>query len=285
MSSHSGRWMSTSPTSSFPSRDDGDQLGMPVADVVCLRGIHKVYASRKGEVVALRGIDLNVRGQEFVSIVGPSGCGKSTLLVIIAGLVLPTAGQVLLRGHTVTGPITDVGIVFQRDLLFDWRTALGNVLLQADVRGLDRQRARERALMLLERAGLRGFEHYHPWELSGGMRQRVAICRALLHESSLLLLDEPFGALDALTRDQMNLDLQRIWWADRRTALFVTHSISEAIFLSDRVIVMSSRPGRIVAELKIDLPRPRSVEMRESEEFTQYQRQIRKCMEDAGVLS
>jgi NitT/TauT family transport system ATP-binding protein len=260
-------------------------MTVPATEVVCLRGIRKVYASRKGDVVALADIDLTVRAQEFVSIVGPSGCGKSTLLMIAAGLVPPTTGQVLVRGREVTAPLTDVGIAFQRDLLFDWRTVLGNVLLQADVRGLDRAQARARAFMLLERAGLRGFEHHHPWELSGGMRQRVAICRALLHESSLLLLDEPFGALDALTRDQMSLDLQRIWWADRRTALFVTHSTSEAIFLSDRVIVMSPRPGRIMADFTIDLPRPRNVEMRESAEFSQYQREIRKRMEDLGVLS
>ena len=215
---------------------------------------------------------------------GPSGCGKSTLLTIVAGLIPPSAGTVSVHGRLVTRPITDVGIVFQRDLLFDWRTVLGNVMLQADIRGLDRERTREKALALLDRVDLAGFADHYPWELSGGMRQRVAICRALVHDAALLLLDEPFGALDALTRDQMNLDLQRIWSSDRRTAIFVTHSISEAIFLSDRVVVMSPRPGRIVVEIDIDLPRPRLLEVRETERFSGYVRHLRTTIEKMGVL-
>jgi NitT/TauT family transport system ATP-binding protein len=235
-------------------------------------------------VLALDGIDLSVGESEFVSILGPSGCGKSTLLTIAAGLVPPTDGSVEVSGRPVTQPITDVGIVFQRDLLFDWRTVLGNIVLQADIRSLDRKQAREKALSLIEQVGLTGFERRYPWELSGGMRQRVALCRALLYQAPLLLLDEPFGALDALTRDQMNLDLQRLWGTQRQTTILVTHSISEAIFLSDRVVVMSPRPGRIIADVEIDLPRPRALETRESSDFTAYLRHIRKVLEGMGLL-
>ena len=251
---------------------------------VVVRGLRKVYSSVQGDVVALDGVDLSVSGGTFVSIVGPSGCGKSTMLMIVAGLVPPSAGDVAVGAAPVTRPLTDVGIVFQRDLLFDWRTVLGNIMLQADVRGLDKGLAREKALTLVEKVGLKGFEGHYPWQLSGGMRQRVAICRALLHDSGLLLLDEPFGALDALTRDQMNLDLQRIWLQVRRTTILVTHSISEAVFLSDRVTVMSPRPGRIVEDVTIDLPRPRTLAMRESPQFADYQRRIRTAIEAMGIL-
>jgi NitT/TauT family transport system ATP-binding protein len=251
---------------------------------VWLRGVRKVYPSVQGDVVALDGVDLSVAGGTFVSIVGPSGCGKSTMLMIVGGLVGRSAGEVAVGGVAVTRPLTDIGIVFQRDLLFDWRTVLGNVMLQADIRGLDRRRAREKALALLDKVGLKGFEAHYPWQLSGGMRQRVAICRALLHDAGLLLLDEPFGALDALTRDQMNLDLQRLWLQERRTTILVTHSISEAVFLSDRVAVMSPRPGRIVQDVTVDLPRPRTLEMRDSPQFADYQREIRKSIEAMGIL-
>jgi len=240
-----------------------------------LRGVVKAYRRRADELIALQDIDLTVNASEFVSVIGPSGCGKSTLLMIVAGLVLPTAGTVKVDGKAVVRPLTDVGIVFQRDLLFDWRTVLGNVMLQAEVRGTDRRAARTKALRLLQRAGLEGFAERRPWELSGGMRQRVAICRALLHDASVLLMDEPFGALDALTRDQMNLVLQDIWTEDRRTALLVTHSISEAVFLSDRVIAMSARPGKISCSIAIDLPRPRTVDIRDSAAFLLYQRRLR----------
>jgi NitT/TauT family transport system ATP-binding protein len=243
-----------------------------------------VYPSAQGDVVALDGVDLSVAGGTFVSIVGPSGCGKSTMLMIIAGLVTASAGEVEVGGIPVTRPLTDVGIVFQRDLLFDWRSVLGNIMLQADIRGLDRRRAREKALALLQKVGLQGFGGHYPWQLSGGMRQRVAICRALLHDAGLLLLDEPFGALDALTRDQMNLDLQRLWLQERRTTILVTHSISEAVFLSDRVAVMSPRPGRIVEDVTIDLPRPRTLSVRESPLFADYQRRVRTAIEAMGIL-
>ena len=246
---------------------------------VSLLEVRKTYPSAQGEVVALEGVDLFVESGEFLSVVGQSGCGKSTMLMIIAGLVPLSSGEVRVGGKTVYDPLQNAGIVFQRDLLFDWRSVLGNVMLQADVRGLDREKAKAKATALLERVGLEKFANHYPWQLSGGMRQRVAICRALLHKAELLLLDEPFGALDALTRDQMNLDLQQIWATERPTAILVTHSISEAIFLSDRVATMSARPGRIISDIKIDLPRPRTFEMRDTPEFARYQREIRKAVD------
>ena len=254
---------------------DGSRA-VPAEPQVLLSDIGKSYLRDGASFVALDGIDLAIRKSEFVSIIGPSGCGKSTVLLLIAGLVAPTRGRIVVDSTPVNAPLTNIGIVFQRDLLFDWRTVLGNVMLQAEVRGLDRAASLDRATRLLAQAGLAGFEDRYPWELSGGMRQRVAICRALLHRADLLLLDEPFGALDALTRDQMNLDLQAIWEEHRTTAVLVTHSIGEAVFLSDRVIVMGTRPGRIVDTLTIDLPRPRVAEMRESEAFVRYQRLLRE---------
>ena len=248
---------------------------------VRLSDIGMAYGRQDSRFVALEGVDLDVKRSEFVSIIGPSGCGKSTLLMIIAGLLRATQGTATVGGVSVTRPLTDVGIVFQRDLLFDWRTVLGNVMLQAEVRGLDPGASRDKAMGLLARAGLGGFEQRYPWELSGGMRQRVAICRAMLHDATLLLLDEPFGALDALTRDQMNLDLQDIWSEDRKTAVLVTHSIGEAIFLSDRVVVMGSRPGRVVQVVDIDLARPRAVDVRESTAFAGYQGQLRNAIDHA----
>jgi NitT/TauT family transport system ATP-binding protein len=248
------------------------------------RGVGKSFAMKDGPVIALQDIDLVIERGEFVSVVGPSGCGKSTLLLITAGLAAPSTGSVAVNGKTVRKPVTDVGIVFQRDVLFDWKTVLGNIMLQAEIRRLPREPALIKAGQLIARVGLAGFENARPWQLSGGMRQRVSICRALLHDASLLLLDEPFGALDALTRDQMILDLQRIWFEDRRTALFITHDIGEAIFLSDRVLVMSPRPGRIVADLRIDLPRPRDIELREDPRFIAYQREIRGIFRSLEVI-
>src|SRR5262245_54396279 len=194
-----------------------------------------------------------MRPGEFVSVVGPSGCGKSTLLLMVAGLIRITSGTITIGDIQVTKPYTDLGIVFQEPVLLDWRKVLGNVLIQAEIRkGMDKKRLRARAQELLDLVGLNGFEDRYPFELSGGMRQRVSICRALLHDPPLLLMDEPFGALDALTRDQLNLDLQSIWLGSEKTVMFVTHSISEAVFLSDRVAVFSPRPGRVVEMLDID---------------------------------
>jgi NitT/TauT family transport system ATP-binding protein len=248
-------------------------------------GVDKVFAPRgRSALKAVDNVSFDIRTGEFVSIVGPSGCGKSTLMMMVSGLIPATNGEIVIETKRVSQPYANLGIVFQRDALLEWRTVLDNVLLQIDIRHLDRREFTSRAVDLLGRAGLGGFEKYYPWELSGGMRQRVAICRALVSNPSLLLMDEPFGALDAMTREQMNLDLQRIWLRDRKTVLFITHSISEAIFLSDRVIVMSPRPGRIAAAITIDLPRPRKLSMRETSSFGHYVAQIREIFQSFGLL-
>jgi NitT/TauT family transport system ATP-binding protein len=256
-----------------------------LAPFVQIEGVTKVYPIRGGYLHALDEVSLTIREHEFVSIVGPSGCGKSTLLLITSGLIPASTGTVTVGGKPVGAkPYTDVGIVFQRDVLLDWRTALSNILLQYEIRGLERAAGRQRALDLLRLVGLDGFGERYPGELSGGMRQRVAICRALVHDAPLLLMDEPFGALDALTREQMSIDLERIWERERKTVLFVTHSIPEAVFLSDRVVVMSARPGRIERIIDIDLPRPRRLADRESPTFAEHQREIREIFQATGVL-
>lgn len=221
---------------------------------------------------------------EFVSILGPSGCGKSTLLMMVAGLVRASSGRIEIHGERVRGVNSDLGIVFQRDALLDWRTVLRNVMLQAEIRRLDRKVFRQRALELLELTGLKGFEDRYPYELSGGMRQRVAICRALVHSPALLLMDEPFGALDALTRERMMGDLVRIHERSGTTILFVTHSIPESVFLSDRVIVMSPRPGRILESLEVPLSRPRTIAMMEDPAFTASVAHLRRLFTDVGIL-
>lgn len=233
---------------------------------ISVRGVSR----RFGQVVALNELDLTIPSGQFVSIVGPSGCGKSTLLKIVAGLLRPTTGSVQIGGRTVSRPYTDLGIVFQRDLLLESRTALENVLLQVEMRGLPANRFRDKAMELLRSVNLDGFEGKYPRQLSGGMRQRVSICRALIHDPPLLLMDEPFGALDALTRDEIALDLS--WLSERssKTVLFITHSIAEAVFLSDRVIVMTNRPARILKDIRIDTPRPRSIEQRKDPAFAEY---------------
>lgn len=243
---------------------------------VRLAGVGKEYRRGHERFVALDNVDLVIRRSEFVSIIGPSGCGKSTLLMIAAGLVPASRGTVRIDGRVIDRPYTEAGIAFQRDLLFDWRTVLDNVLLQADVRGLDRAASREKALALLAKAGLGGFESRYPWELSGGMRQRVAICRALLHDCSLLLLDEPFGALDAFTREELWCVLRDLWAAQRFTVILVTHDLREAVFLADTVYVMSKRPGRILARREIDLPRPRDLEITYGEAFTDRVHELRE---------
>ncbi len=241
-----------------------------------LTGVTKTYATRSGAVHAMNEIDLEVQESQFVSIVGPSGCGKSTLLSMVAGLVAPSSGDIEVWGQSVRGrPVTQTSVAFQRDLLLPWRTVLQNTLLAVDVRKLGRARWESRARELLALVGLKGFEDKWPRELSGGMRQRVAIARALLTEPRLLLMDEPFGALDAMTRDQINEDLLEIWHRERPTVLFVTHSMAEAVFLSDRVIVMSGRPGSVRLDITIDLPRPRRLEVRDTPEFNEYTRELR----------
>jgi NitT/TauT family transport system ATP-binding protein len=249
-----------------------------------IENLSKVYATRGGAVRALDNVSFAARRGEFVSIVGPSGCGKSTLLMMAAGLLPISSGSISVGDELVTRPRTDIGIVFQSPVLLEWRTALGNVLLQAEARGMERREAEHKARALLESVGLAGFEGKYPHELSGGMRQRVSLCRALIHEPPQLLMDEPFGALDALTRDQIVLDLQDIWNQRRMTVLFITHSVGEAVFLSDRVVVMTPRPGRIDRIVDIDLPRPRRLAMRDSAQFTAYNRQILDCFLSRGVL-
>jgi NitT/TauT family transport system ATP-binding protein len=248
------------------------------ATLIAIKSVGMRYGAASGGLVALDAVSFDVGKSEFVSILGPSGCGKSTLLLIAAGLMKPTVGSVTVHGTLVTRPLTDIGVVFQQDLLFDWRTVIGNVMLQADVRGLPKEASLQKARRLLRQVGLEQFEDRRPWELSGGMRQRVAICRALLPEANVLLLDEPFGALDALTRDKINLDLQDMWALERPTTLFVTHSIAEAVFLSDRVVVMSPRPGTIIDDVVIDLPRPRTIEIRDTAHFADYQRRLRAAI-------
>jgi NitT/TauT family transport system ATP-binding protein len=227
------------------------------SDAVEVSGVSVRFRGRRGPTAALQDIDLGVGAGEFVTIVGPSGCGKSTLLKLVAGLVQPTAGSVTLMGRPVTGPQKEIGYVFQRAALLDWRGARRNILLQAEMRHMDRARASRRAAELMALTGLTGFENALPHELSGGMQQRVALCRALLHEPPVLLMDEPFGALDALTREQLNGELNRIWRETGTTMLLVTHSIDEAVFLGTRVVVLSPRPGRVVGVLDVDLPAER----------------------------
>lgn len=239
------------------------------------RGVSKTYRTRDGDVETLKPLDFQIRAGEFVSVVGPSGCGKSTLMKMVAGLLPITGGDLLLSGQAVRGPQTNVGIVFQNALLLPWRSVLDNILLQAEIRNMPKAAARERAHQLLDMAGLKGFESKYPWQLSGGMQQRVAILRALLHDPPVLLMDEPFGALDAMTREKMNLELQRIWMAAGKTVLLITHSIPEAIFLSDRVFVMTERPGRFAAVYDIDLPRPRPLDVMGTERFASYARTLR----------
>ncbi len=254
------------------------------ASYVSLAGVGKTYASPRGPVPALVDIDLDIKPREFVSVVGPSGCGKSTLLKLVAGLENVTAGNVVVDGKPLQGPPDRLGVVFQRDVLLDWRTILDNVLLSIEFTRKPRVEERERAIALLNRFGLKSFEHRYPWELSGGMRQRASICRALLADPELLLMDEPFGALDAMTRDDLNVELAQIWQDTRKTLLFITHSIVEAVFLSDRVVMMSKAPGMVVDTITIDLPRPRRLAVRDSAEFAAYVHRIRHHFAELGIV-
>jgi NitT/TauT family transport system ATP-binding protein len=259
-------------------------LPRPSSAFISLRKVSKKYESSRGDITALDGIDLDVGQGEFVGILGPSGCGKSTLMKCIAGLEDVTAGTIEVAGKRVTSTPADTGIVFQRDLLLDWRTVLDNVLLPAEFRRLDEPKWKPRAMELLRTLGIDDYAHRFPWELSGGMRQRVAISRGLLLDPALLLMDEPFGALDAITRDELNMELERIWERSRKTVLLITHSITEAVFLSDRVIVMDRNPGRVAEIVDIDLRRPRSLAIRETPEFNRYVRQLRSTFESLGIM-
>ena len=227
--------------------------------MISVDSVSQVFSSGGRRLHALDDIDLEVRESEFITLVGRSGCGKSTLLRIIAGLQRPTAGEVRVKGEVVRSPRSDVSLMFQRSALLPWRSVLENVLLPVEVLKLDKRSHRARAEELLTLTGLEGFEGRKPYELSGGMQQRVALCRALVHDPAILLMDEPFAALDALTREELSLELQRIWGEHRKTIVFVTHSIQEAVLLADRIVVMSPRPGRIARILDVEAPRPRSL--------------------------
>jgi NitT/TauT family transport system ATP-binding protein len=246
--------------------------------LVDLQGVSREYVSRTGPVLAVYDMSMQVRECEFVAILGPSGCGKSTLLKTIAGLLPPSRGRVLVDGQSVTRPLDRLGMVFQSPVLLRWRTVIGNVLFPADALGQRDEAIRERALGLLKLVGLEGFEQRYPHELSGGMAQRVSLARALLLDPRLLLMDEPFGALDALTRDEMGFELLRIWQERPKTVLFVTHSISESVLLADRVVLMTPRPGRLALDVKIDLPRPRNARMRTLPRFGEIVAGLQEAM-------
>ena len=247
--------------------------------MIVLDRVTKTFVSRGGdEVVALEDISLTAQRNEFVCLVGPSGCGKSTLLRLVAGLLAPTAGRVSIGGVMVTEPRADTGIVFQAPTLLPWASILDNVLFPLEMMGRLDAQGRAWARDLLNLVGLAGFESKYPRELSGGMQQRAGICRALVHEPDILLMDEPFGALDALTREELTIELMRIWHEKPKTILFVTHSIPEAVLLADRVVVMSARPGRVAETIAVALPRPRDFDMEARHEFQDATRRIRKLI-------
>ena len=251
--------------------------------MVSLRDVSKQFG--RGGVVALEGIDLEVEAGEFVSLIGPSGCGKSTLLRVVGDLTDPTAGEVVVNGKPARQARIDrdYGIVFQDAVLYDWRTVAKNIALPLEMLGWDRKRRAARVDEMLGLVELTGFEGHRPWQLSGGMQQRVAIARALSFDPALLLMDEPFGALDEMTRERLNMELLRIWEQAQSTILFVTHSIAEAVFLSTRIVVMSPRPGRIADVVAVDLPRPRTVETREDPRFFELVTQVRELLRAGGA--
>jgi NitT/TauT family transport system ATP-binding protein len=251
---------------------------------VSVSSLAKTFRRGSSVTHALAAVDLELARGEFAAVVGPSGCGKSTLLRVIAGLLPASSGAVRVNGNSVSGPQTDLGVVFQSPVLLEWRTVLDNVLVQLELRGLQKQNYKEKAMALLARVGLAEFADRYPRELSGGMRQRTAIVRALIHDPPFLLMDEPFGALDALTREQMRLDLEALWMETGKTVLFITHSIDEAVLLADRVIVMSERPGRVEREIPIALRRPRGLAARQAPEFIAATDAITKIFLARGIL-
>ena len=247
--------------------------------MIQIENVSKIYRTQENEFVpAIAEVSLEVKEKEFVTLVGPSGCGKSTILKLVSGLIPVTGGTIRVREQLVQEPFPDVGFVFQQPVLLPWRTVLGNILFSIEMLGKKEKEFGNRAGDLIKLAGLEGFENKYPRELSGGMQQRVAICRALIHDPSLLLMDEPFGALDAMTREEMSFELLRIWEERRKTILFVTHSIPEAILLADRVVVMTPRPGKIERIFEIDLPRPRVYEMEFNERFKALNSEIRSLI-------
>jgi NitT/TauT family transport system ATP-binding protein len=262
-------------------RSDDATVSSAIRDVITLDNVTKIFQTRQGEVRALDGIELSIRDKEFVCLIGPSGCGKSTILGIIAGLTKPSFGALKIGGKSidVARQSHQIGLVFQDAVLLPWRTVYENVSLPLEVLKFPRSDRPERIKMVVDLVGLSGFERRYPHELSGGMRQRLGIARALSFNPQVLLMDEPFGALDAITRDKMSIELLRIWEQQQKTVVFVTHSISEAALLSDRVVVLTPRPGRIAAIIDNPLPRPRPLHMRDSAEFVALSRQLRNLLE------
>jgi NitT/TauT family transport system ATP-binding protein len=249
---------------------------MASAASLAIRDLDVVYASSRGPVQALQGLSFDVHEGGFVSVLGPSGCGKSTLLKLAAGLLRPSAGGISLSGRLIDRPRREVGIVFQQPTLLPWKTVLDNVLVPVRAMRGDLRAGRERALELLRMVKLEKFAKHYPHELSGGMQQRVGIVRALVHDPDLLLMDEPFAALDAMTRESMMVELQRIWATTGKSVLFITHSIPEAVFLSDRVVVLSPRPGRVLQTMEVDLPRPRTLQTMASPRFAELANELRE---------
>ncbi len=258
---------------------------MTPTPLIQIAGLEKRYRSRDGSLTqALGPVSLDIAQREFITIVGPSGCGKSTLLKLIAGLIERSTGVIRMGGREITGPQPDIGVVFQSPVLLPWRNAIENVMLPATVQKLDPARSRERAQQLLGLVGLHDVAAKYPNELSGGMQQRVAIARALMHDPAVLLMDEPFGALDAMTRETMNLEIRRLWAESAKTVLFVTHSIPEAVFLGTRVLVLSSRPGCVADVVDVDLPAQRSLDLISSDAFGVFTRRIRQHFKAHGMI-
>jgi NitT/TauT family transport system ATP-binding protein len=257
-------------------RDSRAASSQAARNVIEISGVSKTYKTRDGEVPSLRPIDFNVRDGEFVVVVGPSGCGKTTLLKMLAGLLPPSTGEIRIDGKAITKPHSGVGIVFQTAMLLPWRSVFNNVMMPVEVKNLPREEYRKRAQALLDMVGLQGFENKFPWQLSGGMQQRASICRALVHDPKIVLMDEPFGALDAMTRERLNVELQRIQRETSKTVLLITHSIPEAVFLADRILVMTERPGKIAAVYDVPLERPRTLDVLADPVFIELSQTIRR---------
>ncbi|CAN5352662.1 ABC transporter ATP-binding protein [soil metagenome] len=265
------------PVGSMPSLADAPSCSTPL---LVAKDVEIVYQSKRGSVTALSGLTTSMAKGEFLSILGPSGCGKSTFLKLAAGLMKPTSGSIVLDGKPITGPRPDVGIVFQQATLMPWRTVLDNVLLPIRTLRRDIDAGRETAQQLLKMMGLEAFAKHYPYELSGGMQQRVGIARGLVHDPALLLMDEPFAALDAMTREHMMRELQSIWTNTRKSVVFITHSIPEAVFLSDRIVVLSARPGRMIKDVVVDLPRPRTLATMGERKFVDLCNELRALFDD-----
>lgn len=257
--------------------------GRNVGDSISIDNVSMTFGEGENAFHAMGPVDVEIKPGEFVSVLGPSGCGKSTLALIIAGLQKPSTGKIKVGDTLLTKPMTDVGIVFQEHLLLEFRTAMGNVMLQQQIRRLEKTAFRKRADELFAKLNLTGAEDKYPAQLSGGMRQRVAIVRALVHDPSILLMDEPFGALDAITRTQARHDLELLWMETKKSVVFITHSVDEAVGLSDRVLIMSKSPGKIHEEIEIDLPRPRPINIGNNPEFSQYTDKIYATFEELGI--